>query len=101
MTTKEKQPEMTKGSPIFECSPGIPIIEKTTRHKVKKMKYLQDMKTSTMMTSLEMQKTKKAFEEETYEEEHPSDRENDPSNDIIKNQNQNYQEDTTIENDGP
>ena len=39
--------------------------------------------------------------EETYEYEHPSERDNDPSKDIIKNQDQNYQGDATIENDGP
>ena len=42
-----------------------------------------------------------SIEEETYEYEHPSDRENDPSNDIIKNQDQNDQEYSIIENDGP
>ena len=28
LSTKEKQPEMTKGYPIFEWIPGIPITDK-------------------------------------------------------------------------
>ena len=42
------------------------------------------MKTSTMMASLKKKKTKKSFEEESYEYEHPSDRDNDPNNDTVK-----------------
>ena len=37
LATKEKNPEMTKGYPIFECIPGIPITEK----KIKKMKTMR------------------------------------------------------------
>ena len=40
------------------------------------------------------------MEEETYENHHPSYRDNYPSNNIIKNQDEDYQEDATIENDG-
>ena len=28
LATKENQPEMTKGYPIFKCIPGIPITDK-------------------------------------------------------------------------
>ena len=35
--------------------------KKTTRHKVKRVKYLQHMKTSTMMTSLKIERMKKAL----------------------------------------
>ena len=61
MTTKGKQPEMTKGYPIFEWGQVYQLQKKTTRHKVKKMKYIQPMKTITMMESLKMEKTKKAL----------------------------------------
>ena len=59
LATKEKQPEMTKGYPILSGSHVSQSQTKTTRHKVKKMKYLQHMKTIRMMISLKIEKMKK------------------------------------------
>ena len=91
---------MTKGYPVFEWSPGIPITDKDYETQSE-----EDEISSTHEDEHNDDITKngeyeKIIEEETYEDEPPSDRENDPSNDIIKNQDQNDQEDATIENDG-
>ena len=61
LATKEKQPEMTKRYPIFSGSHTYQSQTKTTRHKVKNMKYFQHTKTSTMTTSPKMENMKKAL----------------------------------------
>ena len=38
LATKEKKPEMTKGYPIFQCSPGIPITYKDNETKSEEYK---------------------------------------------------------------
>ena len=46
---------MTKGYPIFEWSPGIPITEKDNKTQSGEDETIQQMKTSTMMKSLKME----------------------------------------------
>ena len=101
MATNEKQPEMTKGYPIFEWSEGVPITEKynKTQSEEDEISSTHEDKQDDDIT--ENREDEERIKEETYKDEHPSDRENEPSNNIITNQDQNDQEDATIENDGP
>ena len=100
-STKEKQPETTKGYPIYELIPGIPITDKDhdTQSEEYEISSTHEDEHNDDMT--ETRDDEESIEEQKYEYEHPSDRENGPSNDIIKNQYQNDQEDATIENDSP
>ena len=91
---------MTKGYPIFEWSPGIPITYKYDETQSKEDEISSTREDEHNYGITEHVEDEEIIEEETCEDEHPSDRENDPSNDIIKNQDQNDQEDATIENDG-
>ena len=92
---------MTKGYPIFEWSPGIPITYKDDDTQSEEDEIFSKHEDQNNDDITENGEGEESIEEETYEDDHPSERENDLSNNIIKNQDQNHQEDTTIENDGP
>ena len=94
-------PQIRGGYPIFEWIPCIPITEKDdkTQSEEDEISSTHEDKHDDDIT--ENGEYEEITEEDTYEYEHPSDREDDTSNDIIKNQDQNDQEDTTIKNDGP
>ena len=81
---------MTKGYPIFECIPGIPITDKDdeTQSEENERSSTHEDKCDDEIT--EHWSYEENTEEETYEDEHPSDRENDQINDIIKKQDQKY-----------
>ena len=87
--------QFLSGAQVFRSQTNM------TRHKVKRMKYLQHMDTSTMMTSLKMDKTKKAPKKIHMNMSlHQTGRMIQVTT-SSKNQDQNDQEDATIENDGP
>ena len=96
--SSHKQP---RGYPIFKWIAGIPIIDKDDDTQSEEYEIYSTHEDEHDDDITENGEDEESIEEETYEDEHPSDRENYPSNDIIKNNDQNYQEDATIENDGP
>ena len=62
VTTSSKiKTKMTKEHTFFECIPGILITHKDDKIQSENMKYLQHIKTSTMITSLKMEKSKKSL----------------------------------------
>ena len=77
---------MTKGYPIFEWSPGIPITEKDDKTQSEGDEISSSHEDEHDYDITENGKEEESIEEETYEDEHPPDRENNPSNNIIKNQ---------------
>ena len=92
---------MTKGYPIFEWIPGILITDKDDETQSEEDEIYSTHEDEHDDYITENGEGDESIKKETYEDEHPSDRENDPSNDIIKNQDQNYQEEATIKNYGP
>ena len=99
LVTNEKQPEMTKGCPIYVWIPGIPITDKDDKTQSE-----EDQVSSTHEGKHDDDITgngeeEEIIKEEKYEDEHPSDRQNDPSKNIIKNQDQKDQEYATIVSD--
>ena len=58
MATNKKQPEIIKSYPIFECSPGIPITYKYNKTQSEEDNIAST--TSTMITSLKMDRRNKA-----------------------------------------
>ena len=86
---------MTKGYPIFEWIPGIPITDKDDETQSEEDEISSTHEDEHDDGITENGEDEENIEEETYEDGHPSERENYPSNVIIKNQDQNYQEDKT------
>ena len=76
---------MTKGSPIFEWIPGIPITDKDNKRQSGEDEISTTHEDEHDYDISENGKYEDNIEEDTYEDEHLSDRENDPSNDINKN----------------
>ena len=89
MATKEKQTEMTKGYPIFEWRPGISITEKGNNRQSEENEIYSTHEENNDDNITENGEEEEIIEEETYEYEHTSDRENDPSKNLIKNKDQN------------
>ena len=86
LATKYKQTEMTKGYPIFEWIPGIPITDKYNRTQSEEDEISSTHEDEHGDDITENEEEEEIIEEYIYEDEHPSDRESDPSNNIIKNQ---------------
>ena len=86
---------MTREYPIFQWSPGIPIIDKNDETQSEEDEISSTYEYKQYDDITENGEDEKSIEEETYKYGHPSDRQNDPSNNIIKNQDQNDQEDAT------
>ena len=101
MVTKEKQPEMTKGYPIFEWIPGIQITDQCDKAQREEEEISSKHEDNHDDDITENGEEEEIIEEDIYEDEHPSDRYNYPSNNVIKNQDQNDQEHATIENESP
>ena len=92
---------MTKGYLIFEWSPGISITDEEYQKQIEEDKISSSHEDEHDDDITENGEYEESIKEETYKDEHISDRLNDPSNYIIKNQDKNDQGDATIENDGP
>ena len=90
---------MNKGYPIFEWSPDIPITDKDNETKSEENKISSTHEDEPDDDITGNWEDEEIIEEDAYEDYNPSDRENNPSNYIIKTQNQNDQEDVTIGND--
>ena len=96
LSTKEKQPKVSKGYLIFERTPSIPITDigcETQNEKNEIASTHEDEDDDDIDKNRE---EVESIEEETYEDEYPSVMKNDPSDNIIKNQDQTDQEDSNI-----
>ena len=89
---------MTKGYTIFGWIPGISIKDKYNETKSEEYEISSTHEDNHDDTITESGEDVEGIKEEIYKYQHPSDRENNSSNNIIKNQDQNNQEDATIEN---
>ena len=74
LATNQKQPEMTKGYPFFEWSPGIPITDKDNQTQSEEDEIASTHEDIHNDDITENGKQEESIEEETYEDEHPSDR---------------------------
>ena len=74
---------MTKGYPNFEQSPGIPITDKDYQTQSEGNEIYSTHEDEHDDDIPENGEEKEIIEEDTYKYEHPSDRENDPCNEII------------------
>ena len=74
LATKEKQPEMTKVYSIFKWIPGIPITDKDydTQSEEDEISSTHEYEHDDDIT--ENGEEEEIIEEDTYEDEHPSDR---------------------------
>ena len=82
---------MTKGYPIFEWSPGIPITDKYNETQSEEDEIYSTHEDKNDDDITENGEDIEIIKEETHKDEHPSDRENDPGNNIIKSQERNDQ----------
>ena len=92
---------MTNGYPFFLWIPGIPITDKDDETQSEEYEISSAHKDKHDDDITKNGEYEEIIQEDTYEDKQPSDRGGDPSNDIIKNLDQNDQEDATIENYGP
>ena len=99
LATKEKHPEMTKRYTIFEWIPGILITDKDDETQSEEYGISSTHEDEHYEDITENGEYEESTEKVTYEYEHPLDKEDDPSNDIIKNQDQNDHDDTSKKND--
>ena len=100
VATKKNQTEITKGYSIFEWISGIPITDKDDETQNKDNEIASTHKYEGDDDITKNGREEKIIEEETYEDEYPSDRENGLSDNITENQDQTDQEDATVKNYG-
>ena len=72
--TKDKQPEMTKECPIFEWIPGIPITDKDDKTQSEEDEISSTHEDEHDDDITENGEDEENIEEETYEDDHPSER---------------------------
>ena len=91
---------MTKGYPIFEWIPGIPITDKDYKTQNEDNDISSTNEDEENDDNTENGEEAKSIKEATYKDDYSPDRENYLSDNIIKNQEQTDQEYPTIKNDG-